>query len=310
MQKHAIITCGFPRSGKTTYYKLYHSGYSYINVNIPSTELLKNLKLYAESSKNIYIDGTNPTRENRNFYSQFLKKYGYSITCLWFTLPLEGILFHSFDIKNFQEQQQFIANLFSFEKQFETPVLEDTFTVLQKIPFIPEKRIFGDNKAIFCPVYGIFAKPLHRTQLFSKPADVFEIINSQFVQIISSYKDAGYKIILMPSEMQYEHKVEEIVDITKKIAKKLKLAFTDIIFDKRNGQKYGIYKMAHPEIITKACVEHKINLERSIIIGSEPFEKALSIISGCKYYFNKDIFFNVPSYVKMVLEGKKHDSNY
>jgi hypothetical protein len=46
------------------------------------------------------------------------------------------------------------------------------------------------------------------------------------------------------------------------------------------------------------------------MVGNESFEKALSMISGCKYYFNKDMFFGVQNYVKMVLEGNKNDYNY
>lgn len=309
MSKQAVITCGFPHSGKTTHYKSHYNEYSYINVNIPSLDIFKNIENYTKSLDDIYIEGTNPSIDNRNSYSQFLKKRGYSVTCLWFNVPLEGILSHSYEIPNFQEQQQFINSLFSFQKQFQPPTLQEPFTVLKKIPFLPEKRIYGDNKAIFTPVYGIFANPIHRSEFFVKP-ELFEIINSQFVQIISFYERAGYKIILVPSEMQYEHNSTDIIEITKQIAKKAKLPFTDIVFDERNGKKMGIYKMAHPEVITKAAIKHKINLEQSIMIGNENFEKALSMISGCKYYFSKDIFFSVQSYVKIVLEGKRNDTNY
>lgn len=309
MSKHAIVTCGFPRSGKTSHYHSNYSEYSYFNVDIPSKEQLQELQNLAQSAEKIYIEGRNPSKKNRMWCSQFFKDRGYSVSCLWFPMPFEAILSHSFDISNFQEKQQFLSEAYSFNNRFEIPDPKEPFTVLEKIPFKPEVTKYGENKALFLSVYGILAQRVMRTELF-EPVEEFELIRSQFYKIIENYYKDGYKVILAPNKMVPWVLEENVVAMTRKIAKKAKIPFTDIVFDERAGSQLGTIRMAHPGGILKACEKHKIDLENSIMVGSERFEKALSMIAGCRYYFSGDVFFGVQNYVKMVLEGKKHETNY
>ena len=70
------------------------------------------------------------------------------------------------------------------------------------------------------------------------------------------------------------------------------------------------FRIAHPEVITKASKKHFIDLDNSIMVGTKKFEKALSMISGCKYYFSSDIFFEANEYVKKTLIGETNDSRH
>jgi len=309
MKKNVIITCGLPRCGKTRYYKSNYNKYSYFNIDIPLIKPIEELEKIAKSGVNVYIEGMNPTIENRKLYSQLFKKYGYSVTCLWFTVPLEGILIHSLEFSEYHKKQIFYSQLLFFQSHFEPPTEKESFTVIEKISPIPSKKTYGDNKAIFISLFKIFAKPLTVTygELDSKK---FEIIHSQFGKIMNQYMDNGYKIILAPNKFYYTKSFEEVSKVSKEIAKEVDFSFTDIAFEPMNGRKWGIYKIANPNAIIKASVAHKIDLEKSIMVGEEQFEKELSVLSGCKYYFSKDVFFQAQNYVKMVLKGEVNDSNY
>lgn len=86
-RKHAIIFMGLQGSGKTWYYAKYLSAdYAHINLDTLHTRNKERIALEhcISEGKNIVIDNTNPTQQDRQRYIPVLRRAGYQITGYFF----------------------------------------------------------------------------------------------------------------------------------------------------------------------------------------------------------------------------------
>jgi len=91
-----IIMMGGPGSGKSTFWQNYLSGYSRVNRDALKTKE-KCYKVAEEEIKNgksVIIDNTNAKKEDRKYFVDLAKKYGYKARCFEMLTP-KDICFHN-----------------------------------------------------------------------------------------------------------------------------------------------------------------------------------------------------------------------
>jgi len=68
MEKEAIVTCGFPFSGKTEHHQSFYSDYEYFDCHSVNIDILEDIKTSIYNDKNIFIEADNASVEQRKFY--------------------------------------------------------------------------------------------------------------------------------------------------------------------------------------------------------------------------------------------------
>ena len=94
--KRVVIIVGSPASGKSFYsHELEKTGYLRINKDDMKSDAIM-LKAYdtgLKEERNIVIDGTNPTKENRSKWITIARKASYEITIVWMNFPMYVVEF-------------------------------------------------------------------------------------------------------------------------------------------------------------------------------------------------------------------------
>jgi len=94
--KRVVIIVGSPASGKSFYSReLEKTGYLRINKDDMKSDAIM-LKAYdagLKEGRNIVIDGTNPTKENRSKWITIARKASYEITIVWMNFPMYVVEF-------------------------------------------------------------------------------------------------------------------------------------------------------------------------------------------------------------------------
>lgn len=82
-----IIFCGIQASGKTTFYHNFlKETYEHVSLDVLNTRNKERLAIerYIQQGKNIVIDNTNPTREDRQKYIATAKAHNYQVVGYYF----------------------------------------------------------------------------------------------------------------------------------------------------------------------------------------------------------------------------------
>ena len=94
--KRVVIIVGSPASGKSFYsHELEKTGYLRINKDDMKSDAIM-LRAYdsgLKEGRNIVIDGTNPTKENRSKWITIARKASYEITIVWMNFPMYVVEF-------------------------------------------------------------------------------------------------------------------------------------------------------------------------------------------------------------------------
>jgi bifunctional polynucleotide phosphatase/kinase len=94
--KRVVIIVGSPACGKSFYsHELEKTGYLRINKDDMKSDAIM-LKAYdtgLKEGRNIVIDGTNPTKENRSKWITIARKASYEITIVWMNFPMYVVEF-------------------------------------------------------------------------------------------------------------------------------------------------------------------------------------------------------------------------
>lgn len=96
VEKEMVIFVGSPASGKSTFWKNYMSKYARVNRDTLKTKE-KCYKVAEEEIKkgnSVVIDNTNPKKEDRKYFIDLAKKYGWKVRCFVFLTP-KDICFHN-----------------------------------------------------------------------------------------------------------------------------------------------------------------------------------------------------------------------
>lgn len=138
-----VLFVGSPGSGKSTFWQNYMPKYSRINRDTLKTKE-KCYKVAEEEIKkgnSIIIDNTNPKADDRKYFIDLAKKYGYKVRCFQF-LTTKEVCFHndyqrvSNDKRNHLSGKAGSIPIHSFFKYLEEPQPNEGFYQINKVNFI------------------------------------------------------------------------------------------------------------------------------------------------------------------------------
>ena len=144
-QYNYIMLVGPPASGKTTFANLIKHQYNYEIISndiTPNTK--KNIKMLEEFSKNktkIIIDNTFSRKKSRLLYLNSIKKINPTskILCIQMEIDkLQSLFLNNFRCKISQSKKISNIAIHSYFKYYENITLDEGFTEIIKIPFIPK----------------------------------------------------------------------------------------------------------------------------------------------------------------------------
>ena len=139
--KTAIILCGLPSSGKTTFYEQ-ELEQDYVRVEIPvgktDSEMIDE---YIFQKKSFVIDGRFSTKLERQPVIKKLREAGYHIICYYLDYTIEEIIEMN-DCRAYEERTP-VIKIKTFEKSFEKPKRSEGLDALY---YVNTKEVWADKE--------------------------------------------------------------------------------------------------------------------------------------------------------------------
>jgi len=140
-----VVSVGCPASGKSTFARKYlvPHGYAHINRDTLKTPAacLKACNQALSSGASVVVDNTNPTKDVRADYINLAKKYGVrSIRCFQFQADMKlARHLNALRLKT-NEGHEDVPKVayFTYFKKLQEPNLDEGFTEIVSIDFVPE----------------------------------------------------------------------------------------------------------------------------------------------------------------------------
>ena len=303
--REAILTVGFPLSGKTRYYNLFcKNQFKYFNVEHKTDDFIFDLNKSLQRRENIFLEARNPSVHARKSYIDlFLKNY-YNLKCIWFNLNISGALYYNSFIEDQNVKKNNNAEIYLYNSIFEKPTLSEGFRKIEKVILKPEKTTFGNNKAVFVSLTDALIS-VKSNKMFPSDFGDYSAMNN-VREIIEKYKNNGYLIILCPNNFDsHSYSEEKIKNISEKIIKEISIIPDAIYFDIKSSRSTNAFVTPNLKIIFKACSDLLIDIERSIMVGGGNIDKTTADLCGFNYYFSRDVFFDSPDFVDNFLKEKQ-----
>jgi hypothetical protein len=101
------------------------------------------------------IDNTNPKRDDRKYFSDLAKKYGYKVRCFFF-LSSKDICFHNDYQRVANDKRQHLSDkagkipIHSWFKYVEEPTTDEGFYEVKKVNFVAKFTDDEDKKFYHC----------------------------------------------------------------------------------------------------------------------------------------------------------------
>jgi len=247
------------------------------------------------SDSNIVICDRNPTVENRRFYYDMLNRKGREINCIFFDVPIEMAFYYTDQIRDANRKRNEESNIYLFFNYFQPPSLDEGFAKIFTVVPSQEKTSFGKNKAVFISLLSLIdiagdKKTISGVGDYS----LFENVKKS----IDVMTKNGYKIFLYADSPSLGNKdVRDCLFFAKDIVSQIGFEPKYICSNSKNGVQKGKHRIANPDSINNAAEKHKIDISKSIMVGSMSFEKSLSQLCGFGYYFHKEVFFLANDFV-------------
>ncbi|XP_064606402.1 bifunctional polynucleotide phosphatase/kinase-like [Liolophura sinensis] len=148
--KEIVILVGAPASGKSTFRKRYLEPYGYLAVNRDTmgtmAKCLKAAKDALKEGKSVVVDNTNPSMSARSDFLDLASKTGCPCRCFVMNTPIE-VAHHMNMVRQNQTNGQVRrvpeVGYNVYKKNFQEPTIEEGFTEVLKIDFVPE---FGSSR--------------------------------------------------------------------------------------------------------------------------------------------------------------------
>ncbi|XP_061444616.1 bifunctional polynucleotide phosphatase/kinase isoform X2 [Rhineura floridana] len=139
-----VVAVGFPAAGKSTFLKQYlaSAGYVYANRDTLGSwqKCVATCQAALQAGKSAAVDNTNPDLESRRRYIECAKEAGVSCRCFLFTTSLEQAK-HNNRFREMTEKGHVPVNdivLNSYKNKYVEPALEEGFSEILKIHFVPQ----------------------------------------------------------------------------------------------------------------------------------------------------------------------------
>lgn len=136
--KRVVIMVGSPASGKSFYSHELETTYGYLRINKDDMKsdaiMLKAYDAGLKEGRNIVIDGTNPTKENRSKWITIARKASYEITIVWMNFPMYVVEFlNNYRIAKNKNQNSHVPAVAMrvYYKKLEIPLQSECDTLIE-----------------------------------------------------------------------------------------------------------------------------------------------------------------------------------
>jgi len=136
--KRIVIMVGSPASGKSFYSHELETTYGYLRINKDDMKsdaiMLKAYDAGLKEGRNIVIDGTNPTKENRSKWITIARKASYEITIVWMNFPMYVVEFlNNYRIAKNKNQNSHVPAVAMrvYYKKLEIPLQSECDTLIE-----------------------------------------------------------------------------------------------------------------------------------------------------------------------------------
>ncbi|PVD23837.1 hypothetical protein C0Q70_17111 [Pomacea canaliculata] len=139
-----LVLVGVPASGKSTFSKQYFQPNGYVSVNRDTLgtvqKCLKVAREALDSGKSVVVDNTNPSRSARGAFLELAKEFGVPCRCFWLQTSLA--LAHHLNLVRQNQTDGGVRRVPDvgynmFKKNFEEPAMDEGFTEIKKVDFVP-----------------------------------------------------------------------------------------------------------------------------------------------------------------------------
>jgi len=206
-----FITVGLPASGKSSVFNSIQNTVEVLNRDKTGgkvIDLLPKMKPLLKAGKDIFLDNTFCTAEERKPFIQEAKKHNAVVTCIWVNTSIEDAQFNACmrmierkgkllmpeDFKTEKDPNLFPpAVLFAYNKKFQKPEASEGFDCISTYTFNRQFPSDWTNKAIFLDYDGT----LRESKIGNKyplTADEISILPNR-AKVLDHYKKQGYMLL-------------------------------------------------------------------------------------------------------------------
>lgn len=146
------------------------------------------------------------------------------------------------------------------------------------------------NKALFITFDNTLIKPLSNNKRYLHSED-WKFIN-QTLEAIKDYYNKGYIICFIINQSQIDYGLvsseifnKKLQTILKLISKDLKIPIYRLHYEIAVNEN-SYYFLPNPGMIYKLALAHKLDLKKSIIIGSSFYESSIKANAGLESYID------------------------
>ena len=210
MLKEIIIVMGFNSAGKSTLVKKYVTlGYHRLNRDLIGGNLDGLAKLaYNSSEEKLVLDNTYASVNSRKSIIKVAKDKKIPIKCVHLTTSFEeaqlnaclrmikktGKLLQPEDFKSVKDPNLFPpVALFSYQKEFQPPTLEEGFSDIEEVPFVRVWDKEYKNKALILDYDGTLRLSTGKQKYPIELSDIQMLSGRR--EIIKQYHDDGYILL-------------------------------------------------------------------------------------------------------------------
>ena len=155
-----VIFCGPPGGGKSTFCHNYMPQYQRVNRDTLKTKLKckKVAEQHIQGGKSVIIDNTNPKKEDRKYFLDLAKQYGYKTRCFLFLTSKELCFHNDFQRIANDKREHFSGKagsipIHSWFKYLEKPTADEGYYEIKEVNFLAKFKDEEDKKA-----YQAFSK--------------------------------------------------------------------------------------------------------------------------------------------------------
>ncbi|XP_014281637.1 uncharacterized protein F21D5.5 [Halyomorpha halys] len=142
--QEVILMVGLPGSGKSYLVQKYIKPYGYCIISRDKTgswqKCVSLLKEALKENRNAVVDNINPDRVSRERFIEICVQCNVKVRCFIMDVPLERCLHNNKFREIFDSEHEIIGSslITSYKSNFEPPSLEEGFSSIVKIPFVPQ----------------------------------------------------------------------------------------------------------------------------------------------------------------------------
>lgn len=318
-----IVMVGLPASGKSTYVKKMLTKYSKRGVVISRDtmggvikDLVPTIEQHIQQKKIVIVDNTNIDKKTRSLFIQLAEKYNIPCECVYVPTPIHicqiNALRRMFSKYNdvFMTGKSTVAQndhnvfppaaLFSAQKRFEAPTLEEGFrkvTVTKPVEPVWDGRKYK-KKGLFLDIDGTLRKTDHLSLKYpTKASEVVLLHDPEVMKAkLKKYIDDGYVLIGVSNQSGIagltvtKENVENCMQKTRELLGLTSSQFPIYFCPHRAAPVSCFCRKPQTGSAVFAAEKYKINPLKSIFVGDMKVDETTASRLNMKYIHSESFW--------------------